>query len=286
MNRYKDAKKASIFGIIGNSVLFIIKIISSIVSGSESMLADAFNSGSDIFSSIVTIIGNRISSKPKDKDHNLGHGKAEYIFSLMISMTMVLIGLSITKSSFMSLLNKNEVIYSPFLIGVCLITIVVKILLYVYTDRIYRKHNNLLIKAASKDHRNDILITTLNLISIIMSKNKIYFIDGFIGIVISMWIIVTAIKLFKESYDVLMDKTISEEARKEVLEIVDRHPEIKKVQHFIGTPIGYKYQISLTIFVDGNLTTFASHKIADDLEKEITSQIDEIYLAIIHVNPI
>ena len=286
MNRYKDAKKASIFGIIGNSALFIIKIISSIVSGSESMLADAFNSGSDIFSSIVTTIGNRISSKPKDKDHNLGHGKAEYIFSLMISMTMVLIGLSIIKSSFMSLLNKNEVIYSPFLIGVCLITIVVKILLYVYTDRIYRKHNNLLIKAASKDHRNDILITTLNLISIIMSKNKIYFIDGFIGMVISMWIIVTAIKLFKESYDVLMDKTISEEARKEVLEIVDRHPEIKKVQHFIGTPIGYKYQISLTIFVDGNLTTFASHKIADDLEKEITSQIDEIYLAIIHVNPI
>ena len=83
-----------------------------------------------------------------------------------------------------------------------------------------------------------------------------------------------------------MDKTINIETKNEVLNIIKNYSEIKKVQHFISTPIGYKYQISLTIFVDGNLSTFASHKIADDLEKEITSKIDVIYLAIIHVNPI
>jgi divalent metal cation (Fe/Co/Zn/Cd) transporter len=71
-----------------------------------------------------------------------------------------------------------------------------------------------------------------------------------------------------------------------VLDIVKTHPEIKKVIHFNSTPVGYKYQISLTIFVDGNMSTFDSHKIANDLEKEIIKKIDEVYLAVIHVNPI
>ena len=83
-----------------------------------------------------------------------------------------------------------------------------------------------------------------------------------------------------------MDKAISDETKKEVYEIIKQHEEIKRITHFNSTPIGYLYQISFTIFVDGNLTTFESHKIADKLEKEITKKIDEIYLTVIHVNPI
>ena len=90
----------------------------------------------------------------------------------------------------------------------------------------------------------------------------------------------------KESYDVLTDKSISKDAKEKVLKIVERHPEIKKTQHFNSTPVGYRYQITLTIYVDCNLSTFKSHEIANNLEKEIVNSIDEIYLAIIHVNPI
>ena len=72
----------------------------------------------------------------------------------------------------------------------------------------------------------------------------------------------------------------------EVLDIIKKHSEIIKINHFNSTPVGYKYQISLSIFVDGNLSTFESHNIADNLEKEIINNIDEVYLAIIHVNPI
>ena len=83
-----------------------------------------------------------------------------------------------------------------------------------------------------------------------------------------------------------MDKAISNETKQEVLKIIKQHKEVKKITHFNSTPIGYLYQISFTIFVDGNMTTFESHKIADKLEKEITKKIDEIYLTVIHVNPI
>ena len=98
--------------------------------------------------------------------------------------------------------------------------------------------------------------------------------------------ITTAFKIFKESYDVLMDKSISDETKDKVFEIINKHKDIKKVIHFNSTPVGYKYQISFTIYVDGNMSTFDSHKIANDLEKEIDRKIDEIYLTVIHVNPI
>ena len=83
-----------------------------------------------------------------------------------------------------------------------------------------------------------------------------------------------------------MDKAISEEDKQKVLDIIKMHPEVKKIQHFNSTPVGYKYQISFTIYVDGNLSTFESHEIANKLEKEIDNKIEEIYLTIIHVNPI
>ena len=89
-----------------------------------------------------------------------------------------------------------------------------------------------------------------------------------------------------ESYDVLMDRAIHEEDKKKVLEIIKNHSEIQKIQHFNSTPVGYKYQISFTIYVDGNLSTFESHEIANQLEKEIDAKIDEVCLTVIHVNPI
>ncbi len=286
MERYKKVRIASILGIVGNLLLFIFKLIVSIISKSEAMIADTFNSGGDIASSLITYIGNKIASVPSDEDHNLGHGKAEYIYSMLISLMMILVSLTIVKSSISSLINKNTYTFSIHLIIVCIITIIVKLFLYIYTNKIAKKENNLLMEANSKDHRNDILLTTLNLISVIFAKYGIFYLDGIIGLFISIWIIISSSKLFKQSYDVLMDKTITEETRNKVLEIVDGYKEIKKVQHFNATPVGYKYQISLTIFVDGNMSTYDSHQIADNLEKEIINKLDEIYLVVIHVNPI
>ena len=286
MNRFKSTKLASIFGISGNILLMIIKGIVALLTGSQAMTADAFNSAGDIFSSLMTYIGNKISSKPSDEDHNLGHGKAEYIYSMLISISMILMAMLVLKDSFISLVKGKTYDFSVWLIVVCLITIIVKLLLFIYTNKLYKKYNNLLVKANSKDHFNDMIITSVNLISCLLSLKGIYFLDGVVGIIISLWIMYTSIKLFIESYNVLMDKSISIETKNKVYEIIDRHKEVKKVIHFNSTPVGYKYQISFTIYVDGNMSTFDSHDIANKLEKEIIKEIEEIYLVIIHVNPI
>lgn len=285
MDRYNSAKITGIIGIAGNIFLLIIKGIVGFMSNSQSLIADAFNSAGDIFSSFMTYIGNRISSKEADDDHHLGHGKAEYIYSLLISISMFLLSIEVITNVIENIIHKEYLTYSPWLIVVCVITIITKLILFLYTNHLYKKTNNILIQANSKDHRNDIFITTLTLISILTSKINPY-IDSIAGILISLWIIKTSFEIFKESYDVLMDKSMDEETKKEVLEIINRHKEVKKINHFNSTPVGYKYQISFTIFVDGNLTTFESHEIANKLEREIEKKIPKIYLSVIHVNPI
>ena len=286
MKRFKSIKTASIFGILGNLFLLIIKAIIGFITNSQSMIADAFNSAGDIISSVMTFIGNQIASIPSDDDHNLGHGKAEYIYSMLISIAMILMGLFVFKDAFSSIFNNSKYEFSIWLVIVCIVTIITKLCLFIYTDKLSKKYNNLLIKANSKDHRNDCVITLCNLFACLLTLLDVYWFDGVVGALISIWMILTSLKIFKESYDVLMDKSISDETKKKVYEIINSHKEIKKVIHFNSTPVGYKYQISFTIYVDGNLTTFESHKIADDLEKEIGRKMDEIYLTIIHVNPI
>lgn len=286
MDRFKETKRASIFGIAGNIFLFIIKIIVGIISHSQAMIADAMNSASDILSSIMTYIGNKVSSKEPDDDHNLGHGKAEYIYSMLISLTMILLGAQMLYNSGLSLFIKSEYHFTIWLVVVCIITILTKMFLYLYTNKIGKKYNNILVEANSKDHRNDCIITLFNLISSIFSLFNMNYIDGLVGIGISLWIVYTGLKIFKDSYDVLMDKTISIETKDKVMEIVKSHKEILKVNHFNATPVGYMYQVSFSIFVDGNLSTFESHKIANNLEREIDKLIPEIYLTVIHVNPV
>ena len=286
MKRFEAANRASILGVIGNLFLFIIKLVVAIFSSSQAMIADAMNSASDILSSIMTYIGNKVASVEADDDHNLGHGKAEYIYSMLISITMIILGGKILIDSFCSLIKPVEYNFSIWLVVVCIITILIKLLLYLYTRRLGKKYNNLLVVANSKDHRNDCVITTFNLLSAIFYALGFKFFDGVVGIGISLWIIYTGIMIFKDSYDVLMDKTFSIETKDKVMKIIDKYDEIKKINHFNATPVGYLYQVSFSIFVDGKMSTFDSHRIANELEREIEREIPEIYLTVIHVNPI
>ena len=133
MDRFKSTQKASIFGIIGNIFLLTIKTIVGIFTNSQAMIADGVNSAGDIFSSLMTFIGNKIASKPRDDDHNLGHGKAEYIFSMLVSISMILISLKLFEGSIKALLNPEKYMFSWWLVIVCIATIATKLCLYIYS---------------------------------------------------------------------------------------------------------------------------------------------------------
>ena len=283
--KFKLTKRAGIYGIIGNIFLLIIKAIIGFLSKSQAMIADSVNSASDIFASLMTFIGNKIASTPKDEDHNLGHGKAEYIFSMFISISMIVLSAKLLFDSVITLIFGSELNFSWFLVIVCVITIITKLCLFLYTHYAYKKYKNILLEANMKDHRNDCIITTFTLISVLLTLAKIYWFDSLVGIGISIWICYTGANIFIESYNVLMDISVDDKTKDLILDIAHSYKEIKGIDNLISTPVGDKYLIFLTIQLDGNMSTFESHELADGLEKNITA-LDNVYKTVVHVDPV
>ena len=285
MDRFDSTKKAGILGIIGNIFLLIIKATIGIISNSQSMIADSANSAGDIFASLMTYIGNKIAKEPKDSTHNFGHGKAEYIFSLFIGISMIIVSLKLLIDSILSLIFMHSFEPSIALIIVCIITIVTKLLLYLYTNNLSNKFNNILLEANKKDHKNDCIVTTFTLISCILAYYNIFWFDGIVGSGISIWICYTGINIFIESFNVLMDKSLDLKTEELIMDTIKAYKNNKKIDNIESTPVGYQYAVFITIYVDGNMSTFDSHKLADSVEENINN-IENIYRVIVHVNPI
>lgn len=275
----------SIVGLICNIFLLFIKGIIAFVCNSQAMIADTLNSAGDIVSSILSTIGSKIASKEADEDHNLGHGKAEYIFSFLISLIILFLSVQTIKSSIKSFFYPEKYDFNIFLIIVCCTTIIIKLCLFVYTKLCAKKYKSIILDANSFDHINDCLLTAMNLVAALLGLFGFTYVDGIVGIIISIIIVKQGISLFIKSFNVLMDKTISKVEKEQILEIIKKYDQIKKINHLNISPIGYKYQVSVSIFVDGNLSTFESHEIANNLEKDLV-KLEFVYLAIIHVNPI
>lgn len=283
-DRFTVTKKVGMYGIIGNIFLLTLKAIVGFTSKSQAMIADAINSAGDIFASLMTAIGNKIASVPKDEDHNFGHGKAEYMFSLFISISMIVFSIKTIIDSAKTLFTGSEISFTWWLVVVCVITIITKLTLYIYTKTMYNKCNNILLEASMEDHRNDCIITTFTLISILLSLKGINWFDSVVGICISAWICKTGGEIFIESYNILMDMSMDEETKDMVINIVNTYKDVKTINGISSAPVGYQYVVFLTIAVDGEMTTFKSHQLADKLEESITT-LEKVYKAVVHIEP-
>lgn len=282
--RYKVTNKVGILGMVGNIFLLVIKACVGITSKSQAMIADSINSAGDIFASLMAFIGNKIASVPNDENHNFGHGKAEYLFSLFIAISMIFVSVKTIIDAITTLISGSELNFSWWLVIVCIVTIIVKISLYIYTKIAYKKYKNILLEANMEDHRNDCIITTFTLISALLSIKGIHWFDGIVGIGISLWICKTGIEIFIESYNILMDVSIDNKTKETILDVIKTYKDVKAINNISSTPVGYKYIIFIVILVDGNMTTFESHKLADKLENSI-AKLDDVYKAIVHVEP-
>lgn len=285
MSREDSIKRVGIVGIAGNIFLLIIKFTIGFICHSQAMLADAANSAADIFASLMTTIGNKIARAPSDKDHNFGHGKAEYLFSMFISISMMLVAFKLLWDSANSLFFGSSFNFSNLLIIICSTTIVIKFVLYLYTKKLYKMYDSILIKSSMQDHRNDCIVTSCTLISTLCALYGFMFVDGIVGIGISLWIFYSGSKIFVESYNILMDSSIDDTTKDMIIELSRIYDNIKKIESIASAPVGYQYIVFITICVDGNISTFESHKLADNLEHDIEG-LENIYEAIVHVNPV
>ncbi len=285
MEEKNIVKKVSIISVISNFLLLLLKLVVSIISKSQAMLADSLNSAGDIVASVVSYIGAKVSAKPKDYDHPHGHGKAEYVFTIVISLCMIIASLSMISSSIKSILNHSKMEFSIKLIAICIITILVKITLFIYTKKVLKKTSSILIKANNEDHRNDIFITSGTLISIILSYLGYNFVDGIVGILISIWIIYVGLKLFYLAYTVLMDTSLGINEQNELVKFIEENDEILHVDSIISKPTGSKFIIIIKLSMDGTLTLEHSHQVIGKIKDDIAKKYDYVEDIIIHVNP-
>jgi cation diffusion facilitator family transporter len=283
--RDKNIKKVSIIGICANIFLLVIKGVIGFLSNSQAMIADSLNSAGDIFASFMSFIGAKISCKPCDNDHPYGHGKAEYVFSFVISLSMIIASIIMIKHSTESIILKKQVKFSFLLLIICIITIFVKFILFIYTNKKNKQTKSILISASCEDHRNDMFVTTGTLIGIISSYFGFYFIDGIVGILISLWIIFVGIKLLKESYIVLMDTSLDDNKCKEIIKIVEEDNYVLHVDNILSKPVGNRYIIILKVSMNGDMSLEKAHNIGGKIKEDLMNKYNFICDVIIHINP-
>jgi cation diffusion facilitator family transporter len=286
MDRFQLTRRIALLGIGANVFLAVIKLLAGFAGRSQAMIADGFNSAQDVFASGVTYIGNRIASKPEDKDHPYGHGKAEYIFSMIISFSLLMVGIQILKSSFSSILHQGEFSFSWRLVAVSVITIVLKLFLYLYTRKAGREQDNLLVTANSYDHRNDIFVTAATLLGILFGTLGLFWVDGLVGFGISIWIILTGLRIFSGAYHVLMDTSIDPAVIVNILRIIEEIPGVDHVDSITSKPIGVGYILIVKVSVESTLTVAEGHGIAAEVRHRLKQcnncKIDEV---VVHVHP-
>lgn len=224
---YKDFKVRleiiSLSGMVGifiNFLLFLVKIIIGIILHSQAIIADAFNNMTDALTSIITTVGAKASNKPADRMHPWGHGRSEYIASFIVSLVIMLVGISLFKSSVTSFLEKNIPVVSINSIIILTITLGFKIYIYYLNDGLEKKLKSELNKAVKIDARNDIISTVSIILAMIIQQNTEFNIDAVIGLVLSIIVFLPGLRLYKDTINRLLGKRIDKELEEKIGEVI------------------------------------------------------------------
>lgn len=272
-------------GIGLNILLFLGKWIAGTVSGSIAITADAFNNLSDAGSSIITLIGFRLSGQEPDPEHPFGHGRMEYISGLLVSVAILVMGFELIWSS-LGKLRSPEPIESSALVCVILIaSILVKVYMFFYNRSLSKKLDSAAMKATSVDSLSDTVATTLVLIATLISKYTGLLLDGWFGILVGCFILYTGGSTLKETIDLLIGQPPKQEFINEIREIVLGHSMVHGVHDLIVHDYGPgRVMISLHAEVDVNGNIQDIHEQIDHIEHELQEKLH--CSATIHMDPI
>ena len=283
-NRKRLVYQQGWVSIITNGLLFVSKYWVGIITGSVALMADAWHSLSDSLTSIIVIFSAKISSKPPDKEHPFGHGRAELIASIIIGVILGLVGLEFAKESISKLVNKEGAEYGTSAIWVTAVSILVNELLAQYAFWIGRKTGNPSLKADGWHHRSDALSSIIILAGIFFA-NYFWWIDGVLGFIVSLLLFYTAYDIIKEGTNPLLGEIPESDLLDKLKTIAKEASGIETHLHHIHLHrYGQHVELTMHIRLPNNTTLENAHKIADDIELEIANKLS--IEATIHMEPI
>lgn len=272
-SRTEQGKIAGIIGILSNVLLATGKLIVGLLSGAVSVVADALNNFSDCFSSVITLIGFKASQKPADSDHPFGHARYEYIAGLFISIFVVIVGFELGKSSIEKIFQPTLVDFSIITIIVLAVSAIVKIVLAFYNSSVAKKIDSEALKATSVDCRNDAIITTVVIIAMIIEHTTSFMVDGYVGVLIAIFIFYSGIKLIFETISPLLGKKNDEQLKNKILDKIKEYPIVigyhDLMIHDYGPGVSF---CSIHFEIDKNLDPLYVHEIIDKFEREFSRE--------------
>jgi len=283
--RLKYGTVASIGGLIINVVLFLLKITVGVIGNSITIIADAINNLSDAGSSAVTLVGFRLSGRPADKEHPFGHARYEYITALIVAMAVFAIGLMLGWNSVEKIFSPEEVtvsVYTYIILGMAVLAKLFQ--MWLYSD-FGKSINSLALQACAKDSRNDVISTLAVIATTVIMDITGVNIDGFAGVAVSAFIIISSIKLIGETINPLLGTLPDKQTVNSIREIISSDPHIVGVHDLIVHDYGPgRVMASVHAEVADDAQIIKIHEIIDALEKKVENDVG-VHM-VIHMDPI
>lgn len=283
------ATKVSLVSIIWNLILSLFKFIAGIVANSGAMVSDAVHSASDVFSSIIVIIGVRISAKESDKEHPYGHERLECVASIVLSTILAVTGLAIGYSAF-GVIFKGEfnsmAIPGRLALIAAIISILVKETMFWYTRHYAKLLDSGVLMADAWHHRSDALSSIGALIGIAAARMGYPVMEPIASIIICVFICKAAYDIFKDAIDKMIDTSCPVELENEITQIVLSQDGVEGLDLLHTRMFGNKIYVDLEIAADGNKTLNETHAIAENVHDTLEESYPQIKHIMVHVNPV
>ncbi|GAA3009092.1 cation diffusion facilitator family transporter [Tetragenococcus solitarius] len=283
--RTKIGQIAGVLGLVSNVILFFGKIFIGLVANSVSIMADAVNSLSDMISSLLTLIGFKVAAKPADKEHPYGHERFEYISGLAVSFVIMIVGFQFLQTSFKKILEPESISFSTFVFIVLLASIFIKIWQGRMYRRLAKRIQSQTLQASGKDSLNDVFTTVTVLVSALIEHLTNWYIDGFIGFVLALYIIYTGIKMIKDFIDELLGSRPSEQEVRVMEARLSNYPSILGYHDLLVHNYGPQSNFaSVHIEIDACWSLTYAHQIIDMIEKDFKENLDVELVC--HLDPV
>ena len=288
MNEGKIANKVSFITILGNVLLAVFKLMAGIMANSTAMLSDAVHSASDIFSTIVVIIGIKMASKKADKEHPYGHERLECVAAILLAVVLFVTGLGIGTEALKTILSKNytEIVVPGILALVAaIVSIVMKEGMYWYTRYYAKKIDSGALMADAWHHRSDAFSSVGALIGIVGARLGFPIMDSIASLVIFVFIIKAAIDIFKDAMDKMIDRSCDEETENQIYACVLNNKGVRGVDMLHTRIFGNKIYVDIEIQVDASYTLKKAHGIAKEVHDDIEENFPKVKHIMVHMNP-
>ncbi len=272
-------------GVFLNLVLFGIKFMAGIISGSVAITADAFNNLSDAGSSIVTMVGFKMASQKPDPEHPFGHGRIEYVTGLVVSMIIILMGVELLKSSFDKILHPTMPVLTPLVAGILVVSILVKLYMYLYNKKTGDTLNSAAMRATAMDSFSDSVSTLVVLACALIGYYTGVVLDGWCGLAVSAFVLYAGISSAKDTIDPLLGSVPSKEYVDAIEKFVTSYDEVIGIHDLVVHDYGPgRVMISLHAEVPSNRDILDVHDTIDNIERRINEKLG--CSCVIHMDPV